>query len=67
MDNEPEATWLRLRIIRLRTAFRYVLEPRVETILREVITDMEDRLERIEAMDIERSRASRKKSPPTAS
>jgi len=53
MDREPEVTWLRRRIIRLRAAFRYALEPRVETILREMIADMEDRLERLEAELIE--------------
>lgn len=44
MEREPEPTWLRLRIIRLRAAFRYSLEPRVETILREIIAEMEEPL-----------------------
>jgi hypothetical protein len=63
MDSEPETTWLRSRVIRLRTAFRYALEPRVEAILRETIADMEDRLERLEAEFAKRPRFSGK-SPP---
>lgn len=46
---EPEATWLRQRIVRLRAAFRYAMEMSVEAILREVVADMEDRLEHLEA------------------
>jgi hypothetical protein len=63
MNKEPEATWLRLRIIRLRAALRYALEPRVETILRETVTDMEERLEQIESVIVARSLSSRTKSP----
>jgi hypothetical protein len=61
MKNEPEATWLRLQIIRLRAALRYALEPRVETILRETVTEMEGRLEQIESVITERSHSSRTK------
>jgi len=64
MDQEPEVAWLRRRIIRLRAAFRYALEPCVETILREIIADMEDRLERLEAELIASAqRRARKKAP----
>jgi hypothetical protein len=41
---EDEAAWLRARVIRLRVALRFVKDPRVEVILREVIADAEDRL-----------------------
>jgi hypothetical protein len=41
---EAETNWLRKSIIRLRTALRFTKEPRVETVLREVIADAEDRL-----------------------
>jgi len=44
MDSDDEPTWLRPRIIRLRTALRFTKEPRVETILREFIADAEERL-----------------------
>ena len=64
MEREPETTWLRQRIIRLRAAFRYVLEPRVETILRETIADMEERLDRLEAELIERAPRPARKTPP---
>jgi hypothetical protein len=45
---EAEAKWLRKSIIRLRAALRFAKEPRVETILREVIADAEDRLAELE-------------------
>ena len=61
MKKEPEATWLRLQIIRLRAALRYALEPRVETILRETVTEMEGRLEQVESVIAERSHSSRTK------
>ena len=41
---EDEVIWLRARIIRLRTALRFVHDQSVDTILREVIADAEDRL-----------------------
>jgi hypothetical protein len=63
MDREPEAAWLRLYIIRLRAAFRYALEPRVEAILRETISDMEERLEQLEAEVLRAARPARKKAP----
>jgi hypothetical protein len=63
MKKEPEATWLRLRIIRLRAALRYALDPHIETILRETVIEMEWRLEQIESVIIEGSRSSRTKLP----
>jgi hypothetical protein len=45
---QAEADWLRKSIIRLRAALRFAREPRVETILREVIADAEDRLSVLE-------------------
>ena len=53
---ELEATWLRLRIIRLRAALRYALDPRVEAILRETVADMEERLEQLEDSSCARPR-----------
>ena len=55
MGGVPEATWLRLRIIRLRPALRYALDPRVEMILRETVADMENRLEQLEDLSSARS------------
>jgi hypothetical protein len=63
MDLEPEAAWLRSRIIRLRAAFRYAVEPRAGAILRETIADMEERLEQLEAGLVARARQARKKPP----
>jgi hypothetical protein len=46
---EAEPTWLRKRIQRLRMAMRFAKDPRTETILREVITEAEERLIALEA------------------
>jgi hypothetical protein len=46
---EPEEAWLRQRVIRLRSTLRYVKVAQVEIVLREIITDMEARLELLEA------------------
>jgi hypothetical protein len=43
MELQDEATWLRNRIVRMRLAFRFATEPQVESILRELIADAEDR------------------------
>ena len=45
---EPQAAWLRSRIIRLRAALRYARDSRTEAILREIIGDMETRLDQLE-------------------
>jgi hypothetical protein len=45
MDLEAEESWLRKRIMRLRTLLRYANDPRIEVGLREVIADAEHRLE----------------------
>ena len=45
MELESEETWLRKRIVRLRTVLRYALDPRTEAGLREFIGDAEHRLE----------------------
>ena len=45
---EPEETWLRKRIIRLRTILRYVQDPRTEAGLKEFIADAEHRLEALQ-------------------
>jgi hypothetical protein len=44
MELQDEAPWLRNRIARMRLAFRFATEPQVESILRELIADAEDRL-----------------------
>ena len=41
MELEAEETWLRKRIIRLRTVLRYANDPRTEAGLREFIADAE--------------------------
>jgi hypothetical protein len=56
MDRGSEAAGLRLYIVRLRAAFRYAMEPRVEAILRDTIAEMEERLEQIEAEAVEAAR-----------
>jgi hypothetical protein len=45
MELEAEETWLRKRIVRLRTILRYANDPRTEGGLREFIGDAEHRLE----------------------
>jgi hypothetical protein len=45
---EAEGAWLRKSIMRLRAALRFADEPNVETILREVIANAEDRLIELE-------------------
>ncbi len=45
MELESEETWLRKRIIRLRTILRYANDPRTEAGLKEFIGDAEHRLE----------------------
>ncbi len=46
---EKEENWLRHRLRRMRAMLRYANEPRVESGLRELIADAEDRLEALEA------------------
>ena len=49
MELEAEETWLRKRVVRLRTALRYANDARTEVVLREVIGDAENRLEILQA------------------
>jgi len=44
---EDESIGLHYRLIRLRLALRYSAQPRVEAILREVIEQIEKRLDRL--------------------
>jgi hypothetical protein len=44
MELEDEETWLRHRVMRLRTILRFAKEPRVEVGLRELIGEAEERL-----------------------
>jgi hypothetical protein len=48
-DLEAEESWLRKRIVRLRTVLRYTSDPRADVILREVIADAETRLEHLQS------------------
>jgi hypothetical protein len=48
MRSEDEEIWLRGWIIRLRTLFRFAIDPRVETGLKDFIIDAERRLERLQ-------------------
>jgi hypothetical protein len=41
---QDERTWLRYRVIRMRTALRFAMSPEVTNILRELIADGEARL-----------------------
>ncbi len=63
MERDPEAARLRLYITRLRAALRYALDSRVEAILRELIGEMEERLDELEAEILKASRPSRQKAP----
>jgi hypothetical protein len=49
MELEAEETWLRKRIVRLRTALRYANDSRIEVVLPEVIGDADNRLELLQA------------------
>jgi hypothetical protein len=48
-DFEDEETWLRHRIMRMRTVLRFAKDPRAEAGLRELIADAETRLVALEA------------------
>jgi hypothetical protein len=48
VDIEPEYTWLRHRVMRLRTILRSVKDPKVKAGLRELIGEAEQRLEQLE-------------------
>jgi hypothetical protein len=48
MDLENEETWLRTRVIRLRTMLRFAKDPRTEAGLKEFIADAEERLDALE-------------------
>lgn len=45
---EPEDTWLRYRVRRLRAVLHRVKDPEALTLLHELITDAEDRLDLLE-------------------
>ena len=44
---EGEEEWLRRRVVRLRTIMRFALDARVKTILKEFITEAEERLDKL--------------------
>jgi hypothetical protein len=46
---EDEVSWLRHRIVRMRTILRFAKDPRAESGLRELIADAETRLAALEA------------------
>jgi hypothetical protein len=48
VEAESESVWLRHRLIRMRTALRFVKDGTVEAILRELLTDGEERLAALE-------------------
>ena len=56
LDLEPEENWLRHRSRRLRTILRYAREPRVESGLRELIADAEERLDLLERQKVPQSK-----------
>jgi hypothetical protein len=58
MELEDEETWLRHRVIRLRTMLRFAKDPRTEAGLKEFIADAEERLDALE-----RGRRERAKQP----
>jgi hypothetical protein len=48
-EPEDEVTWLRHRIVRMRTILSFAKDPRTEAGLRELIADAEARLVTLEA------------------
>jgi bacterioferritin (cytochrome b1) len=50
---EPEDLWLRYRLRRLRAILRRVKEPTAAALLRELISDAEERLELLEKMKVQ--------------
>ena len=46
---EDEVSWLRHRVVRMRTILRFAKDPRAESGLRELIADAETRLAALEA------------------
>jgi len=46
-DIEDEEEWLRHRLVRLRTVMRFALDARVKIVLKEFITDAEERLDKL--------------------
>ena len=44
---EDEEKWLRHRVVRLRTIMRFALDARVKTVLKEFITEAEERLDKL--------------------
>lgn len=48
-EPEDEVTWLRHRVVRMRTLLRFSKDPRIEHGLRELVADAEARLEALEA------------------
>jgi hypothetical protein len=48
---EDEESWLRKRVMRLRTLLRYTREPDTEAGLREFIAEAENRLEILQSRD----------------
>jgi hypothetical protein len=49
IEIEDEMSWLRHRVVRMRTILRFAKDPRIEAGLRELITDAEARLTALEA------------------
>ena len=56
MELEDEETWLRHRVIRLRTMLRFAKDPRTEAGLKEFIADAEERLDALERSRRERAK-----------
>jgi hypothetical protein len=48
MAIDPELLWLRPRVIQMRALLRYAKDARVETALKDLIIDAENRLEALE-------------------
>ena len=46
---QDESSWLRYRVVRMRTALRFAMSPEVTNILRELIADGEARLLALDA------------------
>jgi hypothetical protein len=57
MELEDKETWLRHRVVRLRTTLRFAKDPRTEAGLKEFIADAEERLDALEKSRRERAKA----------
>ena len=59
MTWQDESSWLRYRVVRMRTALRFAMSPEVTNILRELIADGEARLLVLDGKEFPEAKARR--------